>query len=449
MSHATPHGERPVTRIVTLMFTDVEGSVAVPRRVFRATGLYIVAAWVAVQVASLVFPAINVPDSALRYVWLVALLLLPVAVVFAWLYDFNWSGITRTLPASATDSFDPSLRRADYIVLAALAVVAVGVMVEFSSRIEGTAETIRDVIDPFSVAVLPFDNIAGDPEQQYFVSGMQAGLITGLSRIARLRVTSKTSTLPYGEAGAPLAEVGRQLGVARVIEGSVFRSGSIVSIAVRLLDTRQDEQIWSATFEDDIENVLRLQGRVAQEVAGQIRVELTDDERAGFQNTEVVNPASYDAFLKGVFHVERFTPEDLQQAAGYFQQSVDLDPDSALGHWGLAKLCLFQAQMKIMSPPEARAQCRPPMERALELDPLLPEAYSGLASTLTWQHFDWDAARPNFARAIQLNPSFAEAHMFYSHYLGIVGELEKSSEHMQLVALPGDLIEPRLAFQKL
>jgi len=166
------------------------------RRVFRATGLYVVAAWVAVQVASLVFPAIDVPDSALLYVWLVALFVLPVAILFAWFYDVSWSGISRTLPASNRDDFDPSLRRAYYLILAALAVVAIGVTIEFTSRIEGAVETIRDAIDPFSVAVLPFDNIAGDPEQQYFVSGMQAGLITGLSRIARLRVTSKTSTLP-------------------------------------------------------------------------------------------------------------------------------------------------------------------------------------------------------------------------------------------------------------
>lgn len=393
------------------------------------------------QVASLVFPAIKVPDSALLNVWLAALFLFPVAVVFAWFYEVSRSGISRTAPASTADRFDPALRRTDYVILAALAAVAIAVTLQFSSRIEGTIGSIRASIDPFSIAVLPFDNITGDPDQQYFVSGMQAGLIAGLSRIRALRVTSKTSTLPYRDSGALLAEVGDQLRVARIVEGSVFRSESLVNIAVRVFDTRSDEQIWSETFEDDIENILRLQSRVVQEIAGQVRVTLTPEERAGFMNAEVVNASAYEAYLKGVFYIERFTPEDVQRAAGYFQQAVDLDPASALGHWGLAKLCLFQAQMKILSPLEARAQCRPPMEKALELDPLLPEAYSGLASTLTWQHFDFEAARPNFERAIELNPSFAEAHMFYSHYLGIVGELEKSSEHMQL-ALELDPMNP-------
>ncbi len=411
------------------------------RRVFRAAGVYIVAAWVAVQVASLVFPAISVPDSALLYVWLISLLLFPVAIVFAWFYDVSLTGIARTAPPSATEHFDPSLRMADYVILAALAVVALAVTLEFSSRIEETSDRIRGAIDPFSIAVLPLDNIAGDPEQQYFVSGMQAGLITGLSRIRALRVTSKTSTLPYRDAGAPLHEVGGQLRVARVVEGSVFRSGSLVSIAVRLLDTRRDEQVWSATFEDDIENILRLQGRVVQEIAGRIRVDLTDDEQTRLQDAPAVNPEAYEAFLRGVFYVERFTPEDMQRAAGFFQQAVEVDPDYAMGHWGLAKLCVFQAQIGILTPAEAREQCRLPMEKALELDPLLPDAYSGLASTLTWQHFDFEAARPHFERAIELNPSYAEAHMFFSHYLGIVGELEKSSEHMQL-ALELDPMNP-------
>ena len=411
------------------------------RRVFRATGLYIVAAWVAVQVASLVFPAINVPESALLYVWLVALFLLPVVIVFAWFYDISWSGISRTQPASTKDDFDPSLRRADYVILAALAVVAIGVMLEFTSRIEGTVDTIRDAIDPFSVAVLPLDNMIGDLEQQYFVSGMQAGLISGLSRIRALRVTSKTSTLQYRDAQTPLAEIGKQLGVARIVEGSVLRSGSLVSIAVQLLDAQRDEQIWSATFEDEIENVMLLQSRVAQEIAGQIRVTLTYEERAQFQSTQTVNPEAYEAFLKGVFYVERYTPDDMQRAAGYFQQAADLDPDYALGYWGLGKLCVFQAQAGVMPPSVARAQCLPPIQKALELDPLLPEAYLGLAGTLTWQHFDFEAARPNFERAIELNPSYAEAHMFYSHYLGIVGDLDNSTKHMAL-ALQLDPMNP-------
>ena len=407
------------------------------RLVFRAAAFYVVAAWVAVQVASLLFPAINVPESALRFVWLVALFLFPVALVFAWLYEFTAQGIIRTAPATPGEEFDASLRRTDYIVLSALAVVAVAITVELTSRIESGDS---DNIDAFSIAVLPLDNIAGDPEQQYFVSGMQAGLISGLSRIRALRVTSKTSTLQYREAGVSLAEIGRQLGVSRIIEGSVLRADNRVSIAVQLLDAKQDQQIWSATFEDEIENIMLLQSRVAQEIAGQVRVTLTEDEKAQFEATQTVNPAAYEAVLKGIFHVERFNPEDMQRAAGYFQQAVEIDPDYALGYWGLGKLCGFRAQAGFITPDEA-LQCIPLVQQALNLDPLLPEAHMGLAAISTWQRFDWEAGKRGFERAIELNPSQADAHMFYSHYLGIVGELDKSSEHMRL-ALELDPLNP-------
>lgn len=411
------------------------------RRVFRAAGVFIVAAWVAVQVASLVFPAIEVPENALLYVWLVALFLFPLFVVFAWFYDITSTGIARTEPARSADAFDPSLRRSDYLLLAALTIVAVAITLEFTSRIEGSIDPGDATINPFSIAVLPLDNIAGDPDQQYFVSGMQGALIAGLSRIRALRVTSKTSTLQYRDAGVSLDEIGRQLGVARIIEGQVYRSGNRVRIAVQLLDAMADEHIWSATFEDRLENIMLLQSRIAQEIAGQVRVVLTPDVQTQFETAQSVNADAYDAFLKGVFHVERFTPEDMQAAAGYFQQVVDIDPDYALGYWGLGKLCVFQAQAGLLTPDDARAQCLPLMLKALDIDPFLPEAHLGYGGTLTWQHFDWAAARPAFERAIELNPSYAEAHMFFSHYLGVLGELDASSEHMR-IALELDPMNP-------
>jgi len=401
------------------------------RRVFRAAGYYIVVAWVTVQVADLFFPGINVPESAILFVWLTAAFLFPLFVIFAWFFDLTPQGVVRTAPVQPGEEFDTSLRRLDYILLAALTITAAAITLEFSSRIEGTSDIGGDNINPFSIAVLPLDNIVGDPEQQYFVSGMQAALIAGLSRIRALRVTSKTSTLQYRDARTSLADIGRQLGVAKIVEGSVLRTGNRVRISVQLLDAQADEHVWSATFEDDLEDIMILQGKVAQEIAGQVRVTLSEDERAQFESVDSVNAGAYEAILKGIFHVEQFNPGDIQLAAGYFEQAVEFDPDYALGYWGLGKLCLFKAQTGMITPSDAREQCLPPFLRALDLDPLLPEAHMGYASTLTWQHFDWKAAGKAFERAIELNPSYADAHLFYSHYLGIVGELEKSSEHMR------------------
>jgi TolB-like protein len=413
------------------------------RRVFSTVGIYIVAAWVAVQVASLVFPAIDVPDSALKFVWLAALSIFPLALIFSWFFDVSLNGIQRTEPLEPGVDFDPSLRRADLVIISALAIVAVSLVLQFSFRIERKDTPLDIPIEDFSIAVLPFDELTGNPDEQFFASGMQAALIGSLSRIRAMRVTSKISTLGFKGAGVLLHEVAERLRVARIVEGQVLRSGNQVSISVQLLDARKDEHIWSATFEDELSNIMFLQNRMSQEIANQVRVNLGPEEREEFRRAQAVMPEAYLAFLRGVFHVERFNPEDMAIAATHFQRAVDIDPDYALGYWGLSKLCGFQAQIGLLTPDEAQQRCGPLTDRALELDPFLPEGYLGRALFATWQRFDWEEARPNFERAVELNPSYAEAHVFYAHYLGIVGELKKSTEHMEM-AIQLDPLNPFL-----
>ena len=401
------------------------------RKVLRTCAMYIVGAWAAVQVAGMVFPAINVPEEALLYVWLIVISLFPLVVVFSWRYDVSVDGITRTPPAQPGEDFDPALRKFDVVLLAALSVVALSVMLQFGTQIETGAVRLGESISRFSIAVLPFDDLSGNPDEQYFVSGMQSSLIDGLSRVRNLRVTSKVSTLPYRQSGGSLIDVAMQLGVARIIEGTVLRNGGRVSIALRMHDAEKDEQVWSARFEDTLENIMVLQARAVQEIANQVRVQLGPEEREHFASARPVNAEAYNAFLKGSFHVERFTFEDIQIAATHFDRAVEIDPEFALGHWGLAKHCLFRAQIGMISPEQGRLQCLPPVLRALELDPFLPEAYFGLAGITTWHQFDWEGARPHWERALELNPSYAEAHIFYSHYLAIIGELEESSVHAE------------------
>jgi TolB-like protein len=402
------------------------------RKVLRACTMYIVAAWVGVQVAGMLFPAINVPDEALLYVWLIAVFLFPLVVVFSWRYDISSDGITRTPPARPGEDFDPALRRFDVALLVALAIVAVSVLMQFGTQIESGAVRLGDSISRFSIAVLPLDDLSGDPDAQYFVSGMQSSLIDGLSRVRNLRVTSKVSTLPYRQSGGSLIDIALQLGVARIIEGTVLRNGDRVSIALRMHDAEKDEQVWSARFEDDLANIMFIQARAVQEIANQVRVQLGPEEREHFASASPVNAEAYNAYLKGVFHVERFTPEDILIAASHFEHAVEIDSGFALGHWGLGKQCLFQAQIGMLTPEQARTQCLPPVLKALELDPFLPEAHFGLACIRTWHHFDWEDARAHWERAIEINPSYAEAHIFYSHYLGFIGELEESTQHAEI-----------------
>lgn len=184
-----------------------------------------------------------------------------------------------------------------------------------------------------------------------------------------------------------------------------------------------------------------LQSEVAQAIARQVEATLSPSEQAQLKSAKSVNPAAYEAFLKGQFHVERYTPEDMTLAAQYYQQALDIDPEYPLAYYGLSKLCGFQAQAGLITPTEARERCLPPLEKALALDDSLPEVYMGYARQMTWQEFNWDAADVAFRRAIELNPSYAEARMFYSHYLTLMGRAEEGTEQMRL-ALELDPLNP-------
>ena len=402
------------------------------RSVFRAMGIYTAAAWAFVQVVSLLLPAVGAPERALIYAWLLVVLLFPLALVFAWRYDVTWDGIVRTPPSAPDDRFDPSLKGVDVLLLTVIVLIGGSVAWQMTARVETEIDLNFGAIDPFSVAVLPMVEVGATSEQRFFALGVQASLIAALSQVQRLQVTSKVSTLQYADSSsASLPEIGKALRVGKVVEGTVTRISDTVRIAVQLYDAREDRSIWAGTFEDRLRNINFLQSRIALEIAQQVKVDVTPDDRNRFQSARSVNPEAYLAFLRGVFHAERYNPGDLDIAEGHFRRAVDIDPDYAKGHWGLAKLCTFRGQAGVLTPSEARAECRPHVERALELDPFLPEAHLGLAAIETWQYFDFEKARASFERAIELNPSYAEAHMFYSHYLGIIGELEASTEHMR------------------
>jgi len=411
------------------------------RHVFRVAGIYVVAAWVVIQVADAAFPGLDVPESAIRFVWLAVFLGFPLALVFGWRYDFTSQGIVRTPAADADTQIDVSLRRTDHVILALLLMVATGVVYQLTIQISDSrspqaapeaASVIQQEVEPNSIAVLPLENLSGDPEQQYFVSGMQDALISNLSRVKALRVTSKTSTLRFLNSAASLPQIGAQLGVAKLIEGSIFRAGTRVRINVQLVNVQTDEHIWSESFENEIVDVLALQNEVARAIADAVSATVTLDEQSSLSTPGKVNPKAYEAFLKGQFHVERFTPEDFQKAAEYYTQAVEIDPDYALAHYGLSKLCAFSAQAGVIKPQQARSECLPPILKALQLDATLPEAYMGYAGHMTWQRFDWAEAEPAFRKALELNPSYAEARMFYSHFLTIMGDIEAGREQMDL-----------------
>lgn len=393
-------------------FSDLVGELR-RRRVFRMTGIYIVAAWVGVQVASETFPAVGVPESAIGYVWIAALLVFPLAVFFSWKYDITADGIERTTIADEDASTDHSLKRIDYAVLSALGIIVLitlgGVgqrLVDIRSDV-AVAPSTR-AIDPNSIAVLPLENLSPDPQNAIFAAGIHDALITSLSKIQALMVTSRWSTRSISpELSVP--EVGRQLGVSKLLEGSVVVDRDKVRVVVQLIDAASDLNLWAETFERDMTDIISLQNDVARAVAEVIDVRLTAREELAMTGAPPVDPEIYRAYLRGMYQFFQETPEADQRGVEMLEEVARQDPDSALAHAGLAYGYASIGHTPPF-PAWSHLKAKAAADRALELDPELAEAHMAAGMFEMMYTWDLDAAIRSTKRAIELNPNLALAH---------------------------------------
>lgn len=401
------------------------------REVFRTAGVYVVGSWVILQVAALAFQSLEIPDSALIWVWIAIFVGFPLALVFAWRYDLTARGVVRTPEVEGDASADLSLRSIDYWILASLAAVAifaVGKTFLEVSEIESTppGSAKRDILSPNSVAVLPLENLSGDVEQEYFVIGMQDALIAALTRISGLKVISRASTMQFRSSPKAASEIGAELGAGKLIEGSVLRAEDQVRITVNLIDAVEDEQIWSDSYQRSLRNILQLQGEVARDIAKKVSVQLTPEENRSLANSSEVDARAYELYLKGRFHWYRFEEGDLELALSYFEQAIEQDPDYALAYVGFADALATPAHIGMMPTQHVFPAAKGYVKRALELDPDLAEAHDFLARIHFSYDWNWDAADREFRNSIKLNSGYPDVHVVFSQFLAMTGRWEES-----------------------
>ncbi len=277
-----------------------------------------------------------------------------------------------------------------------------------------------------SLAVLPLQNLSGDPAQEYFADGMTDELITEVAKVIPLRVISRTSIMQYKGALKPLPTIARELDVDAVVEGAVVRSGLKVRVTAQLIRARDDRLLWSEKYERDLSDVLALQSEVAHAIAGQIRVNLNAQEQTSLARPRLVNPQAYEAYLKGTFFRNKLTEEGLDKSVGFFTQTIELDPGYAQAYAGLSEsyvyLGIFGFRPSGVVYPKARSAAM----KALQLDETVAEAHNSLADVKKGYDWDWAGAEAEYRRAIQLNPSYSLAHSWYSEYLSKMGRHEEA-----------------------
>lgn len=280
---------------------------------------------------------------------------------------------------------------------------------------------------PPSIAVLPFLNISTDAENEYFCEGLAEELINALTHIKGVFVVARASSFSFKGKGVDVREIGRQLKVDTVLEGSVQRIGDRIRVTAQLIDAGNGYHFWSERFDRQLTDVFAIQDEITLAIVRQLKVELVDKERSAALGRKQESIESYNLYLKGRFHWAK-RPQGIVKAIEYFQQAVDSDPAYARARAGLADCyaTLGSWENGTLPPLEAMAKAKEAACKALELDDQLVEAHTTLAYRTMHHEWDWTAAEGQFKYALGLNPNYAACHHWYSHYLTALGRTEES-----------------------
>jgi TolB-like protein/cytochrome c-type biogenesis protein CcmH/NrfG len=394
------------------------------RKVYRVAAAYIIAAGGVIQLASAAFPAWDLPNWALRLVIALLLLGFPIALVLAWAYDITAQGVR----AAPTPAVPGSHRRRNIIML-----VATGVIISAAAGFFLLPRVSAHKVDK-SIAVLPFENLSDDKENAYFADGIQDDVLTNLSKIGDLKVISRTSVMPYRGKASNLREIGKALGVGTILEGSVRRIGNRVRVNVQLINAENDEHLWAEDYDRELTDVFAIQTDLAQKIANELRAKLSPSEKAQMERKPTENGEAYLAFVQAhnlQNDIEDF--EKLKQSEQLYERAIELDPNFALA---IARYS--QLESWIVNDREntaaRREKARALAERALQLQPDLPEAHLALGFSYYYGDNNYDAALREFEIAQRGLPNEAEVYLAIGAIQRRQGKWKESNANLEKAA---------------
>jgi TolB-like protein/Flp pilus assembly protein TadD len=371
------------------------------RKVYRVAAAYIIAAGGIIQLASATFPAWELPNWTLRLVILLVLVGFPIALILAWAFDFTAQGIRAT-----PDTAAPRTRRRRNIIM----LIATGVVISAATGFFLLPRVSAHKVDK-SIAVLPFENLSDEKENAYFADGIQDDLLTNLSKIGDLKVISRTSVMPYRGKASNLREIGKALGVGTILEGSVRRIGNRVRVNVQLINAENDEHIWAEDYDRELTDVFAIQTDLAQKIATELRAKLSPSEKAQMEHKPTENGEAYLAFVQAHdLSCSYEDPAKLKQSEQLYQRAVDLDPNFALAFARYSQLESWMVHDGDRSP-ERRSKARSLAERALQLQPDLPEAHLALGFSYYYGDNDYESALREFQIAQRGLPNESEVYL--------------------------------------
>jgi len=389
------------------------------RNVFRVALLYLVAGWVILQVAQLLFDVLKLPDWTSRLVLGLLMLGFPLALIFSWVYELTPEGLKREHEVERNASITAeTARKLDLIVVGLLVVAIVVVAVErfiprtapipaASDAASGASSAEAPVqAAAKSIAVLPFVNISGDTANEYFADGLSEELLNLLAKIPELRVAARTSAFKFKNEKIDVQEVAQKLNVAHILEGSVRKSGNKVRITAQLIKAADGYHLWSETYDRTLDDIFVVQDDIAGEVVKALKLTLLGPTPV--PRSKPVDSEAYNLALQGRFFFDRRGRKDLERAVEYFRRSLERDPGYAPAWAGLSQAYARQADFGHVPAADGYRQAREAAEKALALDPQLADAHLAMGWIQSSYDWDWVAADASILRALELEPGGAE-----------------------------------------
>ena len=387
------------------------------RNVYKVAVAYAVVGWLLVQVATQVFPFLEIPNWVVRLIIALVVIGFPIAVVIAWAFEATPEGIKRTETADAMPAVAGRKKYAWIYIVVVGAAFSIGLFFigRYSAQKNSSAEggrlpTNAEPLPTKSIAVLPFDNLSRDPDNAFFAEGVQDEILTRLAKVADLKVISRTSTQHFKSAPENLPEIAKKLGVMHILEGSVQKANDQVRVNVQLINALTDAHLWADTFDRKLTDIFAVESEIAKTIADTLQAKLSGAEKHAMSKQPTASPEAHELYLRGRFFWNKRTAADLRRSIDYFNEAITKDPNYAPAYAGEAQAWSILSAYNAASPADSYPQAEAFARKALAIDDTSAEALVGLASFKARYQFDVAGALKDYERAIQLNPNDATAH---------------------------------------
>jgi len=383
------------------------------RNVYKVAVAYAIVGWLLVQIATQVFPFLEIPNWVVRLVIMLVAAGFPVALVIAWAFELTPEGIKRTEDVDLRAG-SGSKKRAWIYVAVIGAAFSVGLFFVGRYTARNTASAARTELSTKSIAVLPFDNLSRDPDNAFFAEGVQDEILTRLAKVADLKVIARSSTQRFKSAPENLPDIANQLGALNILEGSVQKVNDQVRVNVQLINALTNAHLWAEIYDRKLTDIFAVESDIAKTIADTLQAKLTGSEKQMIAAQPTSDTAAYELYHKGRSLWEKRSGDNIPKAISFYEQAVARDPNYALAYAGLADAYILLPYYTATTQRDASGKAKEAALKALRLDPNLAEAHAAVGKVLNFAEIDLTGSIREFERAIELKPNYATAH----HWLG-------------------------------